>query len=101
MNETPAQTSSRQIQRRLRHRIRTGRPAQGASIISTMTGRDDSAAGAARDRIAGLHLEHQPGPGLRDGHQMKAREVQEKVASVAAIERVRACATMVGHRRGP
>ena len=28
MNETTAQTSSRQIQRRLRHRIRTGLPAQ-------------------------------------------------------------------------
>ena len=51
-----------------------------------MTGGDDPAAGASGHWIAGLHLEHQPGPGLRDCHQMKAREVQENVASLAAIE---------------
>ena len=101
MNETTAQTSSRQIQRRLRHRIRTGRPAQGASIISTTTGRDDSAAGAARDRIAGLHLEHQARWSLRHRDQVEAWEVEENIASVAAIERVSAWATVVGHRRGP
>ena len=38
-NETTSQTSSWQIQRRLRHRIRTSLPAQGASIISTIQDR--------------------------------------------------------------
>ena len=68
---------------------------------SAVTCGDDTATGASGYWITGLHLEQQPSPGLRDGHQMKAREVQEKVASLAAIERVRAYATIVGYRRGP
>ncbi|MBZ6374256.1 MAG: hypothetical protein LBE67_04390 [Kocuria palustris] len=66
-----------------------------------MTGPDDSAAGAARDRIAGLHLEHQARWSLRHRDQVEAWEVEENIAPVAAIERVRAYTTMVGHRRGP
>ena len=66
-----------------------------------VTGGDNPATGASGHWIAGLHLEHQSRPGLRDGHQMKAQEVQKEVTPVAAIERVRACTTMVGHRRGP
>lgn len=66
-----------------------------------VTGGDDPAARASGHWIAGLHLEHQPGPRLRNCHQMKAREVQEKVASAAAIEHVRTGTRRVGHRRGP
>ena len=52
-------------------------------------------------RIAGLHLEHQARWSLRHREQMEAGEAEEEIASVAAIERVRAYTTMVGHRRGP
>ncbi|CAM4110766.1 hypothetical protein HEMA109418_09415 [Helcobacillus massiliensis] len=66
-----------------------------------VTGGDDPAAGAAHDRIAGLHLKHQARRSLRDRDQVEAGEVEENIASVAAIERVRAYAPMVGHRRDP
>src|SRR5699024_4301225 len=72
---------------------------------SAVTSRNDTATRATGHRVAGLHLERQAtSPVLRDREQMEAGEVEEKiasVASVAAVKRVRAYATMVGHRRGP
>ena len=68
---------------------------------TAVTSSDDSAAGTALDRNAGLHLEHQARGSLRDRDQVEAGEVEEEIASVAAIERVRAYATMVKHCRGP
>src|SRR5699024_8827074 len=68
---------------------------------TAVTSRDDSAAGATGDRTAGLHLEQQARWSLRHRDQVEAGEVNEKIASVAAIERVRAYATRVRHRRGP
>ncbi len=53
-----------------------------------VTSRDHPATRTPGRWIAGLDFEHRPGPGLRDDRQMKAVEAQEKVASVAAIERV-------------
>lgn len=98
------QRSSLQIQRPLRHRIRTGRAAQGASVIEitirpwpvAMTPRP----GIARHGVAGLNHEQQPStPVLRDRQQIQAREVEEEIASVASSERVRAYTTIVEHRR--
>ena len=68
---------------------------------TAVTSRDDSTAGAARDRIAGLRFERQARWSLRHRDQVEAWEVEENIASVAAIGRVRADATRVGHRRGP
>ncbi len=68
---------------------------------TAVTSSDDSAAGTALDRNAGLLLEHQARGSLRDRDQVEAGEVEEEIASVAAIERVRAYATMVKHCRGP
>ena len=57
------QVCSRHIQRRLCHRIRTGTPAQGASITSTTTRPWPCAIQptpmAASKAITGLYVEHQ------------------------------------------
>ena len=65
-----------------------------------VTSSDDAAARTSGHRVKGFDLEDQARARPRDGHQVEAVEVQEKVASIAAIERVRAYATMLEHRRG-
>lgn len=54
----------------------------------TVTSRDDSTAGATRDRITGLHLEDQARWSLRHRDQVEAGEVEQNIAPVAAAERV-------------
>ena len=66
-----------------------------------VTSGDRTASRAARDRIAGLDLEKEPGPGAVHRDQVQSREAEEEVASVAAIERDRAGARRVQHCRGP
>ena len=98
-NEVTSQKSYGQIQRRLRHRIRAGRPTQGASIISTMTGRDDAATGQPLTGSQDSTSSTRPDKSLRHRDQVEAGKVEQKIASVATMERVRAWSTMVGHRR--
>lgn len=62
---------------------------------------DDSTAGASGDGIAGLHLEYQARGVFQYCGQMEVGEVEEEIASAAAVERVGAGARRVGHRRGP
>ncbi|MFD4009234.1 hypothetical protein ACFWQK_16160, partial [Brachybacterium paraconglomeratum] len=58
-------------------------------------------AGATVDRVIALHCEHQARWSLRHRDQVEAGVIEENIASVAAIERVKAYATRVSHRRGP
>lgn len=66
-----------------------------------MTCGDYPAAGAAGDWLARLNLEHQASAALQYRGQMEAGEVEEEIATAAAVERVRAGARRVVHRRGP
>src|SRR5699024_7467059 len=68
---------------------------------SAVTRGDDSATRASGHWIAGLDLEHQARTALHHRGQMEAGEIEEKIATVAAAERVRAGARRVGHCRGP
>ena len=101
-NVTVWQVVSRHIQRRLNHRIRTGTPAQGASITST-TIRPwpcaiQPATRAARQLVARLNIEHQGPWGASHAHQMEALQTDEQITSITTIKRHGAAAGRVRHR---
>ena len=100
-NVTVSQVRSRHIHRRLNHRIRTGTPAQGASITST-TMRPWPCAiqpttRAPRQLVARLNTEHQSPWGASHAHQMEALQTDEQITPITTIKRHTA-AGRVRHR---
>ena len=85
-NITVWQVVSRHIQRRLSHRIRTGTPAQGASITSTTTRPWPCAiqptTRAARQLVARLNIKHQSIWGANHAHQMEALQTDEQITPI-------------------
>ena len=101
-NVTVWQVRSRHIQRRLCHRIRTGTPAQGASITSTTTRPwpcvIQPITRAANQLVARLNIEHQSLWGASHTHQMEALQTDEQITPIITIKRHRAAAGRVRHR---
>ena len=90
-NVTVWQVRSRHIQRRLSHRIRTGTPAQGASITSTTTRPWPCAiqptTRAARQLVARLNIKHQSIWGASHAHQMEALQTDGQITPITTIKR--------------
>ena len=101
-NVTVWQACSRHIQRRLNHRIRTGTPAQGASITSTTTRPRpcmiQPTTRAPNQLVARLNIEHQSIWGASHAHQMEALQTDEQITPITTIKRHRAAAGRVRHR---
>ena len=104
-NVTVWQVCSRHIQRRLCHRIRTGTPAQGASITSTTTRPWPCAiqptTRAPRQLVARLNIKYQSIWGASHAHQMEALQTDEQITPITTIKRHGAAAGRVRHCRGP
>ena len=87
------------------HRIRTGTPAQGASITSTTIRPWPCAiqptTRAARQLVARLNTEHQGPWGASNAHQMEALQTDEQITPITTIKRRTAAAGRVRHCRGP
>ena len=101
-NVTVWQACSRHIQRRLCHRIRTGTPAQDASITST-TIRPwpwaiQPTTRAPRQLVARLNIKYQSIWGASHAHQMEALQTDEQITPITTIKRRRAAAGRVRHR---
>ena len=102
-NVTVWQVVSRHLHRRLNHRIRTGTPAQGASMTSSTTRpwpcMIQPTSRAASTAITGLYVEHQTTLTPSDSNQMEALQTDEQITPITTIKRHRpAVAGRVRHR---